>query len=53
MKAQEARDGLEDKEREADGGWWKAYVMMVEQDNSSHWTNLMELKAFDRREYNT
>ena len=54
MKGREARNGLEDKERDVDGGWWKTTrVVMVERDDPSHWTSLMELKAFDRQVYNT
>ena len=53
MKAQEARNEREDKERDVDDGWSKTYVMMIERGSSSRWTNLMELKAFDRRVYNT
>ena len=50
MKAQEARNEREDKERDADDGWEKMCAM-IERYSSSHLTNLMELKAFDRRVY--
>ena len=53
VRAEEARNGLEDKERDVDGGWRKTCVMMIGRGSSSHWTNLMELKAFDRRVYST
>ena len=42
-----------DKECDVDGGWGRTYVMTIERDGSSRWTNLMELKAFDRQVYST
>ena len=53
VKGWDARNELEDKERGADGGWQKTYVMTTGRDSSSRWTNLMELKAFDRQVYST
>ena len=53
MKAQEARNGREGKECDVDDDWQKRCVMMIERGSSSRWTNLMELKAFDRRVYST
>lgn len=53
VRAQEARNEREDKERDADDGLQKTCVMMIERGGSSHWANLMEVKAFDRRVYNT
>ena len=53
MRVQEARNEREDKERDADDGLQKTCVVMIERGSSSHWANLMELRAFDRRVYNT
>jgi hypothetical protein len=53
VKGQEARNGLEGKECDVDGSQRRRYVVMIERGSSSHWTNLMELKAFDRRVYST
>jgi len=53
VKGWEGRSELVDKECDVDGGWGRTYVMTIERDGSSRWTNLMELKAFDRQVYST